>query len=156
INYYQDTPPPIPPPSMGRIKEGESQGSKIDWDALIKESYNFGLERMVYYGLYAVNKILGTRVPTEVLVSLKPKGFTLGERVFLFLLSKNRRSPGYSYLIHLAMNKGTIEKTKFILRTLFPPKKILAQRNYIPESKVGYLHYLRRCKQVLSRFSIAH
>jgi len=123
--------------------------NEIDWGFLIKESYNFGLEKMVYYGLFAVNKTLGTRIPTEVLPSLKPRRFTLSEKIFLFLLSKNRRAPGYSYLIHLAMNRNLKEKIRFIYRTLFPPKKILAQRNYIPESRVSYLHYLRRGREVL-------
>ncbi|PIU67732.1 MAG: hypothetical protein COS84_03770, partial [Armatimonadetes bacterium CG07_land_8_20_14_0_80_40_9] len=135
INYYQD---------------------KIDWDFLVKESYNFGLERMVYCGLYSVSRILKTEVPSNILSILKPKRLTLGERIFLSRVVKNRSSPGLSYLVHLAMNKKSSEKIKFLFRTLFPPKKVLAQRNCIPESKISYLHYLQRCKEVLSHLPIPH
>ncbi|MCK4648717.1 signal peptidase I [bacterium] len=134
INYYQD---------------------KIDWDFLVKESYNFGLERMVYCGLYSVNRILGTEVPSDVLSSLKPKRLTSGEKIFLSLVAKNRSSPGLSYLVHLAMNKKLSEKIKFLFRTLFPPKKVLGQRNCIPPSKINYLHYFFRLKRVLRHVLIS-
>jgi len=129
---------------------------KIDWDFLVKESYNFGLERMVYCGLYAVQRILQTVVPSDILSILKPNKLTLGEKTFLSLLAKNRSSSGLSYLVHLAMNKKPSEKIKFLFRTLFPPKKILAQRNGIPLSKINYLHYLSRLKDVLGHILISH
>jgi hypothetical protein len=134
INYYQD---------------------KMDWDFLVKESYNFGLERMVYYGLYSVNRILRTEVPSDILSFLKPKRLTLGEKLFFSLLAKNRSSSGLNYLVHLAMNKKFSEKMKFLFRTLFPPKKVLAQRNCIAPSKINYLHYLSRLKEVLRHILIS-
>lgn len=137
INYYQD---------------------KIDWDFLVKESYHFGLERMVYCGLYSANRILRTEVPSDILSFLKPKRLTLGEKIFLSLVAKIRSSPGLSYLVHLAMNKKLLEKIKFLFRTLFPPKKVLAQGNCIPPSKINYFHYLSRLKRVLRHalISISH
>ena len=128
INYYQD---------------------KIDWDFLVKESYNFGLERMVYYGLYSVNRILRIDVPSNILSILKPKRLTLGEKIFLSQVAKNKSSPGLSYLVHLAMNKKHSQKIKFLFRTLFPPKKILGQRSQISPSKINYLYYVSRLKEVL-------
>lgn len=129
INYYQD---------------------KIDWDFLVKESSNFGLERMVYCGLYCVNRILRTELPSGILSTLKPKRLSLGEKISLSLIAKNRSFPGLSHFIHLAMNKGLLEKARFILRTLFPPRHVLAQRYCIPESKWSYFYYLYRIREVFS------
>ena len=128
---------------------------KIDWDDLVKDSYNFGLERMVYCGLYAVNKVLHTEIPTDILDKLKPKKFKLGERKFLSLLAENRSSSGLSYFVHLAMNKKPSDKIKFIFRTLFPPKEMLAQKNGIPPSKINALHYLSRVKDVLGHILLS-
>jgi len=131
INYYKD---------------------RINWDFLIKESYSFGLERMVYFSLYTVNKVLKIEIPEKVLSSLKPKRITLGEKFFLSCVLKNRSFSGLSWFIHLAMNKNIFQKTKFIFRTFFPPKRVLAQQNYI--SQINYSHYFSRLKQILFHIKI--
>ncbi len=128
---------------------------KIDWDVLLKDSYNFGLERMVYCGLYAVSKVLDTKIPSDILPKLKPKRFNLGERKFLSLLAENRSSSGFSYFVHLAMNKKPSDKIKFLFRTLFPPKEMLAQKKGIPPSKISAFHYLSRVKDVLGHFLLS-
>ncbi len=128
---------------------------KIDWENLIKESFNFGLERMVYCGLYAVYRVLHTEIPSDILTKLKPKRLKLGERKFFSLLAENRSSSGLSYFVHLAMNKKPSDKIKFIFRTLFPPKEMLAQKNGIPSSKINTFHYLSRIKDVLGHFFLS-
>ena len=128
---------------------------KIDWENLVKESHDFGLERMVYCGLYAVNRVLHTEIPTGILDILKPKRLKLGERNFFSLLAENRSSSGLSYFVHLAMNKKSSDKAKFLFRTLFPPKEMLAQKNGIPSSKINTFHYLSRIKNVLRHFLLS-
>ena len=105
---------------------------------------------MVYFSLYFTTKFLNTRIPEKVLSALKPLRLSWEERVFVGAIAGNRRFPGLSYLLHLAMNRGLLEKARFILRTFFPPRHILAQRYYIPESKLSYFYYLYRIRQVFS------
>ena len=125
---------------------------RLDWDKLLRESDKFNLSRMVYLSLYFAGKFLATRIPHDVLLKLRPKRFTLGEKLFINSISNNDRSPGLSYLVHLSMNKGLFRKMRFVWRTLFPPRQIIAQRSYIPQSRVSPMNYLRRIKEVFSHF----
>jgi len=124
---------------------------RLDWDRLIKESLKFNLNRMVYISLYFTAKFLETKIPEYVLLKLKPERLSLGEKIFMNSISNNKRISGLSYLVHLSMNNGLYKKMKFLGKTLFPPAQIIAQRNYIPQSKLSYIHYIRRINEVFSR-----
>lgn len=125
---------------------------QLDWGRLINESFQFNLNRMVYLSLYFSSKFLETQIPEDVLLELRPKHFSVGEKIFMSAVSRNRRFPGLSYFVHLSMNKGLFTKMKFVGRTFFPPRQFIAQRNYIPLSEVKFAHYLRRANEVFSRF----
>ena len=125
---------------------------KLAWDRLINETYKFNLDRMVYLSLYFSSKFLETQIPEDVLSKLRPKHFSVGEKIFMSAISRNRRFPGLSYFVHLSMNKGLFTRMKFVGRTLFPPRQFIAQRNYIPLSEVKFAHYLRRVNEVFSGF----
>jgi hypothetical protein len=125
-------------------------GSKLDWNKLVDESFKFHLNRMVYLSLHFTSQFLGTGIPEDVLLKLKPERLSLGERIFMRSVLNNRRFAGLSYLVHLAMNKGLARKAKFLWRTLFPPREILAQRNYCTPEKISALHYVRRFNEVIS------
>jgi hypothetical protein len=124
---------------------------RLDWERLIKESLKFNLNRMVYISLYFTAKFLETKIPENVLSKLRPERLSLGEKIFMNSISNNKRFPGLSYLVHLSMNSGFLQKMNFLGRTLFPPPQIIAQRNYIPQSKLSYIHYIRRINEVFSR-----
>jgi len=125
---------------------------RLDWDRLIDETYKFNLDKMVYLSLYFSSKLLDTQIPEDVLSELRPKHLSGGEKIFMKAISNNNRFAGLSYLVHLSMNRGFFTKMKFVWRTFFPPRKFLAQRNYIPVSEVRFAHYLRRANEVFSRF----
>lgn len=124
----------------------------LNWESLIRDSFHFKLDRMVYMSLYFTAVFLNTKVPKDVLLRLKPKRFYLTERVFMYLISRNIRFSGLSYLVHLSMNRGFFAKMKFIGRTLYPPRIIVAQRNFIPLQDVRSRHYLYRIKEVFGIF----
>ena len=124
---------------------------RLDWERLIKESFKFNLNKMVYLSLYFASKFLATQIPENVLIKLRPERFSLGEKIFMNFISNNNRFPGLSYLVHLSMNKGLFKKMKFGGRTLFPPRQMIAQRSYIPQSEVSYIYYLHRINEVFSR-----
>ncbi|MFQ6082431.1 MAG: nucleotidyltransferase family protein [Candidatus Aminicenantia bacterium] len=123
---------------------------RLDWDRLIKDSFKFNLDRMIYLSLYFASKFLTTKIPEDVLLKLRPKRFSMGEKIFMTSISNNNRFPGLSYLVHLSMNRGLFKKMKFVGRTFFPPRQVIAQRNYIPQSKVSYIYYIRRINEVFS------
>jgi hypothetical protein len=124
---------------------------RLDWDRLIKESFKFNLNRMVYISLYFTAKFLETKIPENVLLKLRPEHLSLSEKIFMNSISNNKRISGLSYLVHLSMNNGLYKKMKFLGKTLFPPAQIIAQRNYVPRSKLSYIHYIRRINEVFSR-----
>ena len=124
---------------------------RLDWERLIKESLKFNLNRMVYISLYFTAKFLETKIPENVLLKLRPERLSLSEKIFMNSISNNKRFPGLSYLVHLSMNSGFLQKMKFLGKTLFPPPQIMAQRNYVPRSKLSYIHYIRRINEVFSR-----
>jgi hypothetical protein len=125
---------------------------RLEWERLIKYSLKFKLDRMVYISLYFASKFLAAKIPKDVLLRLRPEHFSLGERIFINAISNNDRPPGLSYLVHLSMNKGLFRKMRFIGRTFFPPRHIIAQREYIPQSRTSYLDYLRRINEVFLHF----
>ncbi|MCK5305914.1 MAG: nucleotidyltransferase family protein [Candidatus Omnitrophica bacterium] len=126
-------------------------GERLDWSKLVSHSFEFNLNRLVYFSLYFTAKFLNTAIPQKVLSALKPSRLSWEEKIFVKLAAENKRFPGLSYLLHLAMNEGLWAKARFILRTFFPPRHILAQRYYIPESKLNCFHYLYRMGEILSR-----
>lgn len=147
INYYEN--PPIPPLPKGG--KGDYYGKGLDWDLLVRDTIRFNLNKMVYTTLYFSRYFIKANVPEDVLLKLKPKRFSIPEKIFMRKAAENKRTPGMSYLIHLSMNKGLAKKLKFVGRTLFPPKDILAQRSYISEADINYSYYLGRIREVLSR-----
>ncbi|MEW6614163.1 MAG: nucleotidyltransferase family protein [Thermodesulfobacteriota bacterium] len=125
-----------------------SYQDRLDWDRLIKYSLKFKLDRMVYIALYFVSGFIASKIPERALLGLMPKHFTLGERIFINAISNNDRPPGLSYLVHLSMNRGLFRKVRFVGRTFFPPRHIIAQRRYIQQSRISYMDYLRRVNEV--------
>jgi hypothetical protein len=69
---------------------------------------------------------MGAPVPDEVLAALRPDRLTRGERHFLREALRGRARPGRSYFIHLALRRTALEKARFLLRTLFPARTVVA------------------------------
>lgn len=126
---------------------------RLDWDRLIKESREFGLDRFVYFVLYFTNEFFPAKVPEGVLLRLRPERLRLCEKVFIRLVSNNYRFSGLSYLLHLSMNKGVMPKVSFIARTFFPPRRVIAQRCGVLQKKVGHRFYMRRMNEVIMIFA---
>jgi len=125
-------------------------GKRLDWNLLVKETIRFNLNKMVYTTLYFSHYFIEAKIPEDVLQKLKPERFSIPEIIFMRKTAGNKRAPGMSYLIHLSMNKGLAKKLRFVGRTLFPPKDILAQRSYISGSDMNYRYYINRVREALS------
>jgi hypothetical protein len=125
-------------------------GKGLDWNLLVQDTIRFNLNKMVYTTLYFSRYFIEAKIPEDVLLKLKPERFSIPEKIFMRKTAENKRTSGMSYLIHLSMNKGLVKKLKFVGRTLFPPKDILAQRSYISGSDMNYRYYINRIREVLS------
>ena len=128
-------------------------GERLDWDRLINESREFGIDRLVYLTLYFTNEFFPAKVPDDVLVRLRPEKLRLCEKVFIRLVSNNYRFSGLSYLLHFSMNKGVAPKIRFMARTFFPPRRVIAQRCGVSQKKVGHHFYVRRMNEVVIIFA---
>jgi hypothetical protein len=123
----------------------------VDWDFIVEESRRFNLSRFVYHGLSIVRRHTPLNIPEACIARLRPPDISWGERLFRKLQFNNRRIRGSSYFIYLAMNKGLFAKIRFVVRTVFPPARILQQQRYRKDSRFSKALYLLRVRDVLSQ-----
>jgi len=124
---------------------------EIDWGSLIDDAVEFNLKKPVYYALYFTSKFLGAEIPKNVLAELKQLNLNYGERKVEALISKNRSFPELKYLIYLVMNERVTERIRFVWRSLFPPREMMAQRHALSTSEVSLFHYLLRMRNTFKK-----
>jgi hypothetical protein len=93
----------------------------LDWKKVVALAREFGLGRMVYYGLYFVEEIMSGDIPEEALSVLRPDKVTMGEKMFVKDVLRRRCRRYSSYPVYLADQPGPFKKLKYVLRTIFPP-----------------------------------
>lgn len=121
---------------------------EIQWDVIIAEARRFHLSKIVFISLTVVMHYTSMTIPEEVMQRLYSADLTNCETYFLHLQFRNRRFRGSSMLIYLAMNEGFIEKCCFLLRTFFPPRQILMQRQYLKDGEFKSVYYFLRFREV--------
>ncbi|KPK96863.1 MAG: hypothetical protein AMJ95_11975 [Omnitrophica WOR_2 bacterium SM23_72] len=127
------------------------EGEKIDWDILIQESFNFGLSKAVYHGLYVASQVLGTDIPAVVLHQLKPTRISLFEQRFTdsFLLAEQPLNETLMhFLFYFGMNDTLAKKLNFSRRMLFPPQEELSLIRQKDDSRPKLFEYFRRLLQL--------
>ena len=103
-------------------------GDLIDWSAVVSDAGAFHLSGLVYFALKQVDYDADAVLPEGILERLRPLRITWEQRMFSRLQQRGLRIRGGSYLLYLSMNKGPSKKTRFLLRSLFPPGIIRRQR----------------------------
>lgn len=124
---------------------------RLDWDLLAQDSIKFNLNKPVYYSLYFTSKFLEAGIPKGTLDILKPSHFNRGEKKIQSLIENNRNFPGLKYFMLFCLNEKFIEKVKFIIRSIFPPKEILALRYEISPEEIEHYHYFLRIKNICKK-----
>lgn len=117
---------------------------KIDWDLLLKDSFHFKLNRIVYSILYLAKSLLNTEIPHYVLSSLKPPCLSYGERKFINLVLDNAQFPKLSVISYLFMLSKLNKKLKFLIKTFFPKETVLEQRFSLSSNKSNFLRKIFR------------
>lgn len=123
----------------------------LDWDALIYDTVKFKLNKPVYYGLYFTSKFLEAQMPDDVLSRLKTFHLNCGERKIQTLIEKSRSFPELRYFFHFVIIEKFTIKLKFVFRSIFPPKDVLALQYIIPPKDIRYYHYIFKLKSLLAR-----
>lgn len=123
-------------------------GSSLNWQTLLEQPWCQGQQAFLYYPLLLAKKWLGTAVPDKILDRLyQPAGIL--EKIFSFLLRRNLRRPGLSYLLHLSLQPSLATKIPFVFRTIFPPRPVMALRCGIKETEIGIMTYIRRMLEIM-------
>lgn len=122
----------------------------INWEDLIEEARGLGMERQLYYGLYSINHFLDADISQDVISQLRPKKMGLLEGRFFRSISNNARDTKLSYFVYLSIVKGSLNKARFIFRTLFPPPSALALAFNIDRPRVTAKDYLQFLREQLS------
>ncbi|MBU6392268.1 MAG: nucleotidyltransferase family protein [Planctomycetes bacterium] len=129
---------------------------ELDWEKLCRNAEEFQLRSPLFYSLWLGKEYFGASVPQKILESLHPCCQGLGERAFHSLLRHGKRKEKFCWLFYLSNISGWQKRIKFILRTLLPPREILAHMEGIEHGKKSALYSkvaLRRFQRFLWFFS---
>ena len=124
----------------------------IDWQKFAKEAFDFGLDKHLYYILYAISKIFKANIPQDTLKTLRPKRVSFFERKFMASLLEGKPMFQGELLVYLGMNETLADRVLFLFRTLFPSPNELALIRQQARSKVDLGEYLRRIRLAFTYF----
>lgn len=124
-------------------------GPAFNWNSFEKESRRFKIEALLYPPLAAAVKLCAAPVPRDILTFLGRKKSLICRPLFMALLLNNYRLPGLSYLLHLEAQPTIAGKIRFLFRTLFPPRRMVAIRCGRPGGRIGPVYYYRRLTEIL-------
>jgi hypothetical protein len=119
----------------------------LDWQGIMHDAVEFNFNRPLYYSLYFAQEILGTDVPEDIFLKLRPEQINRFESRFIDSVLCERPRKNLSFFMFLAMNKGILKKLRFILRTVFPHPEFISQLKdiYGLDSSLKYtLNHLTR------------
>jgi len=114
----------------------------IDRDMVMEEAERFGILPVLYYAIYFMSRTMERTdlTPWEMM----PDHGKIPKLLFS-LLGQGRR--GYyfpAYLTYFFVQNGPVNKYRFVKKTLFPAKYVIAHNLSILVSGVRYRHYTRR------------
>jgi len=122
----------------------------LDWDIVSLEARAMGLLKFVYHGLQVVQSYSGKNfLSKDILNKFASPSLSWFERLFAYLHKRHYRLRGSSYLVYLALSKGIFNKGRLILRTLFPPRPVLAQRMRCDTKVHAQTLYCRRMGEIM-------
>jgi len=123
----------------------------LDWNNVAVEAKALGLLNFAYLGLKIVQYYGGQdSLSNDIFKKLAPPSLSWTERLFLSLHENHFRMRGSSYLVYLALSKGPVNKVRLILRTIFPPRVILLQRERCKLHEQTNMLYFNRIHEIIS------
>jgi hypothetical protein len=126
---------------------------EIDWNYLVQQSKNYGIEDPMYQGVYIVSNYLGSFVSAHVLHDLKPANVDCDNIDDLFRISLGgtvkKGKEGMGYFRMITKVDGIVNKAHLLFDAVFPSKEYMMRRYSIKNKKLIYVYYLSRFGTVL-------
>jgi len=116
--------------------------SVLDWQDLIAYSRCVRAERLLLYTLLLTRRLIGVRVPDEVLADLGKDKLSLFEKDILRLRSMHVPLGTVMDLLWLFQIRGSGEKVRFIKENAFPRREVMNQ--IFPDSSHRIGTFLKR------------
>ncbi len=111
---------------------------KLDWQRIVKDAFEFNLDRPLYYTLYFTKNILKTDISEDILKELQQKNISLFEKKFIDSVLKGKPNKNLLFFMFLAMNKSFFKKLRFIFRTIFPDPRFKFQLQEVAGIESGF------------------
>ena len=125
---------------------------RLDWKAITKVAAEWGATLPLYYSLYLTSKILKADIPEHTLSIIRPKKISkAGYRAASSISGDQLGTHKLVYPLYLDMLEGSLNRTKFIFLTLFPPPEQLRQIYSVNSKYLVFGYYLKRLGNGLVR-----
>lgn len=96
------------------------------WDLLFERASRLHLEKPLYFVLSYLKEVLRLSI-LEAAFPLMPPPLNGMERKFYSLLLKNRRTEGMGEFLYLVAIGQPIAQLRFLVKIVFPPKKVMRE-----------------------------
>lgn len=110
--------------SVDLIESFRKYKDRLDWEKVIRICRGSGISEVVYYSLFFAGMIFSEQIPG--LAKLRPGNCRLQKALFERFKRDKRRLYILNYSVYLMLQPGIISKSRFVLRTFFPQKDVLA------------------------------
>ena len=117
-------------------------GAALDWQALVQQSVDWGLERCAGLALQVANALLAVPVPPEVLARLHPDGAP-DDAVATVITGLMRPDDTWRFepVTQLWSERTLAQRTRVLLRAIFAPRRELAYSYHVPAGSPRILLY---------------
>ncbi|MFC1809519.1 nucleotidyltransferase family protein [Candidatus Omnitrophota bacterium] len=124
--------------------------NEIDWKAVFRDAERYNLCKPLYYALYLVKNRLGILLPPVAEGFVQQMEITSKEQQFLDSVMNGKPSEKLSFYAFLSMNKGMWNKMRFLLRTMYAPRRFRAQLKDLHGFDSGLQYNLRRIRRIIA------
>ncbi len=116
----------------------------LDWDGVVCQAEEWGLSGYLYLALSLSERMLGTAIPRQVIVSLSPGRMSVFERC---CLQSAMEASGYRVpagIVEFGMCRSISEKLSFLFRSLAPSRQEMSLVSRKDIGEISLRDYLRR------------
>lgn len=118
-----------------------------DWQGLIKYSRRVRADRLLLYALLLTKRLIGVKVPDEVLTDLGNEELSPVERYILRLRLMPAPLGTVADLLWMFQLQGTGKKIRFIMENIFPRREVMNQ--IFPDTSNRFGRFFRRAILIL-------
>jgi hypothetical protein len=137
----------------------DRKGDQVVWDSVEQRADQWGIGRLAAPPLKFVRDRLDAPIPDDVLSALQVGAPSIGGRIFAWCLQRSIRRPGLSYLVHIALRRNVMGKSRFVMATVCPPNTALAQHFFLSPQQMSPWWYFPRLAEIMwsaGRLLVAH